>query len=99
MEALDSNPNKAAVAAFSQAKKSIVFAVDDRTYANIMKIAADHINNKEYPEAIDTYFGGFELHKDLFVEKNYGNIASDQVLDYQNTDYCQRLFRSVQYSS
>ncbi|MDA3941095.1 MAG: hypothetical protein PF693_17595 [Spirochaetia bacterium] len=85
MEALDSNPNKAAVAAFSQAKKSIVFAVDDRTYANIMKIAADHINNKEYPEAIDTYFGGFELHKDLFVEKNYGNIASDQVLDYQNT--------------
>ncbi len=83
MENLDSNPNKAAVAAFAQAKKSIVFAVDDRTYANIMKIAENHISNKEYPEAIKTYFEGFELHKDLFVEKNYGNIATDQVLNYQ----------------
>lgn len=85
MERLDSNPNKAAVAAFAQAKKSIVFAVDDRAYLNIMNAASNHIEKKEYPEAIETYFGGFELHKDLFIEKDYGNIVEDQVDVYQNT--------------
>ena len=84
MEALDSNPNKAAVAAFAQAKKSIVFAVDDRTYANIMTDAAALIQTKNYPEAIQTYFKGFELHKDLFIERDYGNIVSDQIDLYQN---------------
>ncbi len=84
MEALDSNPNKAAVAAFAQAKKSIVFAVDDRTYANIMNDAAALIQSKEYPEAIKTYLKGFELHKDLFIERNYGNIVEDQIDSYQN---------------
>ncbi len=84
MESLDSNPNKAAVAAFAQAKKSIVFAVHDRTYANIMNEASDYIVKKEYPAAIETYFGGFELHKDLFVEKEYGNIIEDQVDIYQD---------------
>ena len=84
MEDLDKNPNKAAVAAFAQAKKSIVFAVDDRTYANIMREAENYINSKEYTKAIETYFEGFELHKDLFIEKNYGNIVEDQVLIYQD---------------
>ncbi len=84
MEAIDSNPNKAAVAAFAQAKKSIVFAVDDRTYANIMNDAAALIQANEYTEAIKTYFKGFELHKDLFIERNYGNIVADQINIYQN---------------
>lgn len=84
MEKLDNNPNKAAVAAFAQAKKSIVFAVDDRTYANIMNDASDYISLKEYLLAIETYFGGFELHKDLFIEKDYGNIVEDQVNIFQN---------------
>ncbi len=84
MEAIDSNPNKAAVAAFAQAKKSIVFAVDDRTYANIMNDAAALIQANKYTEAIKTYFKGFELHKDLFIERNYGNIVADQINIYQN---------------
>jgi len=79
MEAIDSNPNKAAVAAFAQAKKSIVFAVDDRTYANIMNDAAALIQKKDYPGAIQTYFKGFDLHKDLFIERDYGNIVADQI--------------------
>ena len=85
MESLDKNPNKAAVAAFAQARKSILFAVNDRTYINIMNKASDHIEKKEYPEAIDTYFTGFELHKELYLEKEYGNIVEDQVNSYQNT--------------
>jgi hypothetical protein len=85
MEALDSNPNKSAVAAFAQAKKSIVFAVDDRTYSNIMDTASGQITNEEFTEAINTYFEGFSLHLDLFVEKDYGNIVEDQVAIYQDT--------------
>ena len=84
MEALDSNPNKAAVAAFAQAKTSIIFAVDDRAYTNIMSDAAALIQTKEFPEAMRTYSKGFELHKDLFIERNYGNIVGDQINLYQN---------------
>ena len=85
MEELDADPNKAAVAAFGQARKSIVFAVENRTYSIIMDTAADHIRKNEYPEAIETYLGGFNLHNDGFVENDYGNIVEDQVEIYQDT--------------
>ncbi len=85
MEKLDSNPNKAAVAAFGQAKKSIVFAVENRTYSIIMDTAADQIIKNEYLEAIETYLGGFNLHNDGFVENDYGNIVEDQIEIYQDT--------------
>ncbi len=84
MEGLDSNPNKAALAAFAQARESIVFAVNDRAYQILMDTAADQISKKEYIKAIETYLGGFTLHSDGFVEKDYGNIAEDQVEIYQN---------------
>lgn len=85
MEDLDSDPNKASVAAFGQARKSIVFAVENRTYSIIMDTAADHISRKEYLEAIETYLEGFNLHIDGFAEENYGNIVEDQVKIYQDT--------------
>lgn len=85
MESLDKNPNIAAVAAFSQARESIVFAVNNRSYINIMKEASNYINIKEYTNAIDTYLKGFELHKESFIENNYGNIVEDQVDSYQGT--------------
>ncbi len=85
MESLDSNPNKAAVAAFAQAKKSIVFAVENRTYSIIMETAAAQIEAGEYTEAVDTYLGGYNLHNDGFVEKDYGNIVQDQVEIFQDT--------------
>ncbi len=85
MESLDKSPNKAAVAAFSQARKSIVFAVNNRSYINIMNEASEYISNREYPEAIETYFKGFYLHKELFIENGYGNIVEDQVDGYQET--------------
>ncbi len=84
MEGLDSNPNKAALAAFAQARESIVFAVNDRAYQILMDTAADQISKKEYIKAIETYLGGFNLHNDGFVEKDYGNIAEDQVEIYQD---------------
>ncbi len=85
MESLDSNPNKAAVAAFSQAKKSIVFAVENRTYSIIMETAAAQIEAGEYTNAVNTYLEGYNLHNDGFVEKNYGNIVQDQVEIFQDT--------------
>ena len=79
MENLDSDPNKAAVAAFALARESIVFAVNDKAYKILMDTAIAQISGKEYTEAIETYLGGFDLHKEGFIEKNYGNIVEDQV--------------------
>jgi hypothetical protein len=84
MEALDREPNKAAVEAFAQAKNSIIFAVDNRAYENIMNMAADQIINKEYTGAIETYLTGFNLHKENFLDNEYGNIVEDQVSIYQD---------------
>ncbi len=85
MESLDSDPNKAAVAAFAQARESIVFAVNDRAYQILMDTAMAQISGKEYIEAIETYLGGFDFHKEGFIEKNYGNIVEDQVEIHQDT--------------
>lgn len=85
MENLDSDPNKAAVAAFAQARESIVFAVNDRAYEILMETAAAQISRKEYPEAIETYLGGLSLHREGFAEKNYGNIIEDQIEIYQDS--------------
>ena len=84
MENLDSDPNKAAVAAFAQARESIVFAVNDRAYDILMETAAAQISRKGYTEAIETYLGGFSLHREGFVEKDYGNIVEDQIAIYQD---------------
>lgn len=79
MEALDKTPNKAAVAAFAQARDTIVFAVTNRTFENIMDECTILLGDKKYIEAVDKYLSGFVLHREFFVKKDYGNIVLDQI--------------------
>ncbi len=79
MEALDKTPNKAAVAAFAQARDTIVFAVTNRTFQNIMDECWNLLAEGKYIEAIDKYLSGFTLHREFFVKKDYGNIILDQI--------------------
>ncbi len=79
MEALDKTPNKASVAAFAQARNTIVFAVTNRTFENIMDACTVLLKNKKYLEAINKYLSGFTLHREFFVKKGYGTIVLGQV--------------------
>ncbi len=79
MEALDKTPNKAAVAAFAQARDTIVFAVTNRTFENIMDECTVLLAEKKYLEGIDKYLSGFILHREFFDKKGYGNIITNQI--------------------
>ncbi len=79
LEELDADPNEAAIAAFSQARRSIIFAVNDRKFQDIMEQASSQLAEQEYAEAIDTYLSGFSLHRELFVEEDYSEVVMSQV--------------------
>lgn len=79
MEKLDKTPNKAAVAAFSQARDTIFFAVANRTFENILTEGTALLKNKKYPQAIDKYLSGFNLHREFFVKRDYGNIIFNKI--------------------
>ena len=79
MEALDKTPNKAAVAAFAQARNTIVFAVTNRKFENILDECTVLLRDGKYLEAIDKYLSGFVLHREFFVTKDYGNIILNQI--------------------
>ena len=72
MESLDKTPNKAAVAAFAQARDTIVFAVTNRIFEEIMDKCTVLLKEGKYVEAIDNYLSGFILHREFFEKKNYG---------------------------
>lgn len=79
MEGLDKTPNKAAVAAFAQARDTIVFAVTNRTFESIMEECTLLLGEGKYVEAIDKYLSGFTLHREFFEKKDYGNIVLNQI--------------------
>ncbi len=79
MESLDKTPNKAAVAAFAQARDTIVFAVTNRTFEDIMDKCTALLKEGKYVEAIDKYLSGFILHREFFEKKGYGNIILNQI--------------------
>ena len=79
MEGLDKTPNKAAVAAFAQARDTIVFAVTNRTFESIMDECTILLGDGKYVEAIDKYLSGFILHREFFEKKDYGNIVLNQI--------------------
>ncbi|ADK80624.1 hypothetical protein Spirs_1497 [Sediminispirochaeta smaragdinae DSM 11293] len=79
MEALDSDPNPAAVQAFAQMRASIVFAVNDRKFRRIIEEAWQLLEKKEYDQAVALYRSGFDLHQKLFLEKDYGDDVFEQV--------------------
>lgn len=75
MEELDQDPNQAAVEAFSEMRSSIVFAVNDRKFRQIMEEAGALLDAGSYGAAVETYLSGFGLHRELFLEKEYGPQA------------------------
>ncbi len=95
MEALDKTPNKAAVAAFAQARNTIVFAVTNRKFENILDECTVLLKNGKYLEAIDKYLSGFILHREFFVTKDYGNIILDQI----DSDIAEIKSYTVQFKS
>lgn len=78
LEELDADPNKASIAAFAQARRSIIFAVNDRRFRSIMNEAETLLAQERYSAAIDRYLSGFSLHEELFLEDDYGEIVVNQ---------------------
>jgi len=72
LEQLDADPNEASVAAFAQARRSIVFTVNNQRFQGIMSEADQLLDEERYLEAVNTYLSGFNLHRDRFEEEGYG---------------------------
>ncbi len=79
LEELDADPNKAAVEAFAQARRSIVFTVNNQRFQGIMQTAGEYLEEERYVDAINEYLTGFSLHEDLFKEDEFGNVIESQV--------------------
>ncbi len=72
LEELDADPNVAAVEAFAQARRSIVFTVNDQRFQGIMNEAEQLLADERYTDAVETYLSGFNLHREIFEEDDYG---------------------------
>lgn len=79
LEELDADPNIAAVEAFAQARRSIVFTVNDQRFQGIMNEAEQLLAEERYVEAVDTYLTGFSLHREIFEEDDYGTSVENQI--------------------
>ncbi len=84
LEELDADPNKAAVEAFAQARRSIIFTVNNQRFQGIMQTAGELLAQGRYVEAVDEYLTGFSLHEELFIEDEYGQVIEDQVNSRRN---------------
>ncbi len=84
LEELDADPNKAAVEAFAQARRSIVFTVNNQRFQGIMETAAQLLEQEQYVAAVEEYLTGFSLHEDLFLEDEYGQVIENQVNSRRN---------------
>ncbi|MFO7850132.1 MAG: hypothetical protein R6V67_09255 [Spirochaetia bacterium] len=78
LEDLDADPNEASVEAFAQARRSIIFSVNDREFQSIMDEAENLLGEEKYREAIETYVSGFSLHREIFLEEEYGEVVVNQ---------------------
>ncbi len=79
LEELDADPNKAAVEAFAQARRSIVFTVNNQRFQGIMDTAGELLEQERYVAAVEEYLSGFSLHQELFDEDDYGSVIENQV--------------------
>lgn len=84
LEELDADPNKAAVEAFAQARRSIVFTVNNQRFQTIMETAGGYLDEERYTDAVEEYLTGFSLHEELFEEDEYGQVIEDQVDSRRN---------------
>jgi len=78
LEELDADPNQASVEAFAQARRSIVFTVNNQRFRGIMTETDRLLEEELYVDAIDLYLSGFSLHRRRFEEDQYGAAAEQQ---------------------
>lgn len=78
LEGLDADPNEASVEAFAQARRSIIFTVNNQRFRGIMTEADQLLEEQLYIDAIDLYMSGFGLHRQRFEEDQYGAAAEQQ---------------------
>ncbi len=79
LEELDADPNEASVEAFAQARRSIIFTVNDQEFNRIMREANARLAEGAWSDAVDLYLSGFSLHRDLFQEVGYGELQNQQI--------------------
>ncbi|MDZ7794048.1 MAG: hypothetical protein U5P10_10275 [Spirochaetia bacterium] len=84
LEELDADPNKAAVEAFAQARRSIIFTVNNQRFQGIMQTAGERLEQELYVAAVEEYLSGFSLHQELFDEDEYGSVIENQVDSRRN---------------
>ena len=84
LEELDADPNKAAVEAFAQARRSIIFTVNNQRFQGIMETASQLMEQEQYVAAVEEYLTGFSLHEELFLEEEYGEVIENQVDSRRN---------------
>jgi len=79
LEELDADPNRASIEAFSQARRSIIFTVNNQRFQGIMQTAGGLLEQERYVAAVEEYRSGFSLHQELFDEDEYGSVIENQV--------------------
>ncbi|MCF7914691.1 MAG: hypothetical protein K9L66_05960 [Spirochaetaceae bacterium] len=84
LEELDADPNKAAVEAFAQARRSIIFTVNNQRFQGIMQTAGELLEQERYVAAVEEYLSGFTLHQELFDEEEHGSVIENQVDSRRN---------------
>jgi len=79
LEELDADPNQASVAAFAEARKSIVFTVNNQRFRGIMSEGDRLLEQLRYYDAIENYLSGFDLHRRQFEDEGYGRSVITQI--------------------
>lgn len=75
LEEMDKSPNKNTVEAFERAKATAVFLYNKKQFEDIMERALALLDEGSYWEAAVTYLEGFEIYREEFEQKAYGNIV------------------------
>ncbi len=81
MEELDRFPNERVVEQVTEARVIAQLAYDRNRAAIIMREAAELIEQERYADAVARYLSGFDLQRDRFEEREYGNIFVNRVDD------------------
>ena len=79
MEELDEYPNERVVEQVTEARVIAQLAYDRDRAATIMAEAAELIDEERYADAVERYLSGFDLQRERFEEREYGNILRNRV--------------------
>ncbi|MFO8065533.1 MAG: hypothetical protein ACQETQ_06005 [Spirochaetota bacterium] len=81
MEELDRFPNDRVVEQVSEARVIAQLAFDRDRAATIMEEGLALLEDDEYASAVETYLSGFELQRERFLERDYGNVFENRTDD------------------